>query len=86
MMKTTALLSVIGVAEMFRVAEQIQAATFLTFEVYLGVSVYYLLLTGAWTFIQMAFEKWLARRFHVKTSRRSLLKDSQHAEIINGSL
>lgn len=69
MLKTTALLSVIGVAEMFRVAEQIQAATFLTFEVYLGVSVYYLLLTGAWTAIQMALEAWLARRAQLKTKR-----------------
>jgi len=61
MLKTTALLSVIGVSEMFRVAEQMQAATFMTFEVYLGVSVYYLMLTGVWTFIQHGLEAWLSR-------------------------
>ena len=62
MIKTTALLSVIGVGEMFRVAEQLQAATFATFEVYLGVSVYYLALTAVWTLLQMSLEAWLARR------------------------
>ncbi|TKI08914.1 amino acid ABC transporter permease [Martelella alba] len=61
MLKTTALLSIIGVSEMFRVAEQLQAATFMTFEVYLGVSVYYLLLTAGWTFIQMLMERKLGR-------------------------
>ncbi|WP_322106546.1 amino acid ABC transporter permease [Paraburkholderia sp. J41] len=61
MLKTTALLSVIGVSEMFRVAEQMQAATFMTFEVYLGVSVYYLILTGVWTFIQHGLEAWVSR-------------------------
>lgn len=61
MLKTTSLLSVIGVAEMFRVAQQMQAATFMTFEVYLGVSVYYLMLTGIWTFVQQGLEAWLSR-------------------------
>ncbi len=61
MLKTTSLLSVIGVGEMFRVAEQIQAATYRTFEVYLGISVYYLALTGIWTGIQMLIEARLRR-------------------------
>ena len=61
MLKTTSLLSVIGVGEMFRVAEQMQAASFRTFEVYLGISVYYLALTGIWTAIQMTIERRLRR-------------------------
>lgn len=61
MLKTTSLLSIIGVGEMFRVAEQMQAATFMTFEVYLGISVYYLLLTACWTAIQLTIEKRLSR-------------------------
>ncbi len=61
MLKTTSLLSVIGVGEMFRVAEQIQAASYRTFEVYLGISVYYLVLTGVWTGIQMTIEARLRR-------------------------
>ncbi|MGI4815123.1 MAG: amino acid ABC transporter permease [Janthinobacterium lividum] len=68
MLKTTALLSVIGVAEMFRVAEQLQSATFYTFEVYFGISIYYLMLTAVWTLMQMCIEKWLAKstRSHVR--------------------
>jgi polar amino acid transport system permease protein len=61
MLKTTSLLSVIGVAEMFRSAEEMQAASFMTFEVYLGVSVYYLLLTFLWSLAQRALEKRFSR-------------------------
>jgi polar amino acid transport system permease protein len=57
MFKTTSLLSIIAVPEMFHVAEQIQSATFKTFEVYLGVSVYYLGLTGLWSLVQKAIER-----------------------------
>jgi polar amino acid transport system permease protein len=70
MLKTTSLLSVIGVAETFRVAEQLQAATFMTFEVYLGVSVYYLILTGAWTAIQAILEARMSR--HLRRSRNRI--------------
>ncbi|WP_413741593.1 amino acid ABC transporter permease [Sodalis sp. RH15] len=71
MLKTTALLSIIGVSEMFRVAEQLQAATFMTFEVYLGVSVYYLLLTAGWTLIQMLLERNMIRHLSAKTVKRA---------------
>ncbi|XBS70415.1 amino acid ABC transporter permease [Acerihabitans sp. KWT182] len=70
MLKTTALLSIIGVSEMFRVAEQLQAATFMTFEVYLGVSVYYLLLTAGWTLIQMLLERNMSRHLSATQIRR----------------
>jgi polar amino acid transport system permease protein len=56
MLKTTSLLSVIAVPEMFHVAEQIQSATYKTFEVYLGVSVYYLGLTSLWSLVQRLIE------------------------------
>ncbi|WP_413734772.1 amino acid ABC transporter permease [Sodalis sp. RH21] len=86
MLKTTALLSIIGVSEMFRVAEQIQAATFLTFEVYLGVSVYYLLLTGTWTAIQMSLEAWLARRSQLKKAKRAAVLTRDHMSVFNENL
>ncbi|NDL62145.1 ABC transporter permease subunit [Enterobacteriales bacterium SAP-6] len=70
MLKTTALLSIIGVSEMFRVAEQLQAATFMTFEVYLGISIYYLLLTAGWTAIQMLLEKNLSRHLTAGSVKR----------------
>jgi len=61
MLKTTSLLSVIGVGELFRAAEEMQAASFKTFEVYLGISLYYLLLTALWSVIQQRMERRLQR-------------------------
>jgi polar amino acid transport system permease protein len=63
MFKTTSLLSIIAVPELFHVADAIQSATYRTFEVYLGVSIYYLVLTGVWTLIQKALEKRFARGY-----------------------
>lgn len=59
MMKSTSLLSVIGVQEMFLTAQSINSATFKTFEIFLAAAVYYLLLTGIWTFVQ----RWIEQRF-----------------------
>ena len=59
MLKTTSLLSVIAIPELFQVATAIQSATYKTFEVYLGVSVYYLALTGVVTLGQRRIEDFL---------------------------
>jgi polar amino acid transport system permease protein len=59
MMKSTSLLSVIGLQEMFLTAQAINSATFKTFEIFLTVAVYYLLLTTVWAVIQ----RWIERRF-----------------------
>ena len=48
MMKSTSLLSVIGVQEMFLTAQAINSATFKTFEIFLVAAVYYLALTTIW--------------------------------------
>lgn len=58
MMKSTSLLSVIGVQEMFLTAQAINSATFKTFEIFLVAAAYYLLLTTLWGFVQT----WLERR------------------------
>jgi polar amino acid transport system permease protein len=57
MLKTTSLMSVIAVEELFRAANSIAAATFKPFEPLLAASVYYLLLTTAWSFIQSRIER-----------------------------
>lgn len=57
MLKTTSLLSVIAVEEIFRVAQAANSATFKTFEAYLGVAVYYLALTTIWSTIQGRIER-----------------------------
>jgi polar amino acid transport system permease protein len=59
MMKSTSLLSVIGLQEMFLTAQAINSATFKTFEIFLTVAVYYLLLTTVWAVIQ----RWIEKRF-----------------------
>jgi polar amino acid transport system permease protein len=57
MLKTTSLLSVIAVEELFRNGSSLAAATFKPFEPLLGVSVYYLLLTTIWSTIQGRIER-----------------------------
>ena len=57
LMKSTSILSVIGVSEMFLVAQSISAASFKTFEIFAAVAVYYLALTTIWTIVQAAIER-----------------------------
>ena len=65
MLKTTSLMSIIAVEEMFRVAQTANSATFKTFEAYFGVALYYLALTTIWSTIQGRIE----RRLGAGTSR-----------------
>ncbi|WNZ14252.1 amino acid ABC transporter permease [Streptomyces sp. 11x1] len=60
MMKSTSLLSVIGLQEMFLTAQSINSATFKTFEIFLVVACYYLGLTTIWSFVQRFIERKLA--------------------------
>jgi polar amino acid transport system permease protein len=62
LMKSTSILSIIGVAEMFQAGSTMSSATFKTFEVYAVVALYYLALTTIWTFIQTAIENTLNTR------------------------
>ncbi|MBI2777985.1 MAG: amino acid ABC transporter permease [Chloroflexi bacterium] len=57
MLKTTSLMSVIAVEELFRIAQAANSATFKTFEAYLGVALYYLALTTIWSTIQGRIER-----------------------------
>jgi polar amino acid transport system permease protein len=65
MLKTTSLMSVIAVEELFRNASAIASATFKPFEPLLAASVYYLVLTTIWSFFQARIE----RRLGVGTNR-----------------
>jgi len=67
MLKTTSLMSIIAVEEIFRVAQAANSATFKSFEAFLGVALYYLLLTTIWNTAQGAIE----RRLGVSTSREA---------------
>jgi polar amino acid transport system permease protein len=63
MLKTTSLMSVIAVEELFRVAQSIASATFRPFEPLLAASIYYLLLTTIWSIIQARIEGRLGAGF-----------------------
>lgn len=56
LMKETSVLSIIGVSEMFLIAQGFSAATFRTFEIFLVAAIYYLALTTVWTLIQGLIE------------------------------
>ncbi len=57
MIKTTSLLSVIAVGDMFRFAQAVNSSTFHSFEAYFGIALYYLLLTTIWSWIQSRIER-----------------------------
>ncbi len=73
MLKMTSLLSVLGVSEAFRVAEAANAATFKSFESYLGIALYYLALTTIWGWIQGRIEARMSKgQAGASTGSRSL--------------
>jgi len=57
MLKTTSLMSIIAVEELFRVAQAANSATFKSFEAFFGVALYYLALTTIWSAIQGRIER-----------------------------
>jgi polar amino acid transport system permease protein len=59
MMKTSSLVSVIGVYELFNDAQQRYSQTFIP-DYFLAVAFWYLLLTSVWTVIQALIERRLA--------------------------
>lgn len=62
LMKSTSILSIIGVAEMFQIGSTMASSTFKAFEIYIVVALYYLLLTTIWTVIQTWIENSLNSR------------------------
>lgn len=61
MLKSTSLLSVIGVTELFETSSEINSADFKTFEIFFVAAIWYLLLTSIWSLIQNRIEARLAR-------------------------
>ncbi len=59
LMKSTSILSIIGVAEMYQVGSTMAASTFKAFEIFIVIALYYLALTTVWTIIQTWIENWL---------------------------
>jgi len=62
MLKVTSLLSVIGLQELFLAAQDLNSATFRTFEIFLVAAIYYIAMTTIWSFIQSAIERRLQAR------------------------
>jgi len=62
MMKTTSLMEIISAGELFFAFNQINARVFKPFELFIAASLYYLLLTTIWSFIQARIEAGLGER------------------------
>ncbi len=61
MLKTTSLLSVISVVELYTASNILQGQKFQPFEVFLAASVYYLIMTSVWSLIQGRLEVWASK-------------------------
>jgi polar amino acid transport system permease protein len=59
MLKTSSLLSFIGVYELFQDAQVSYSQTFQSAETYAAVAIWYLLLTTIWTLVQVQIERYL---------------------------
>ena len=71
MMKTTSVLSVIGVPEMFLITQEVSSNTFHTFEIFGVAALYYLALTTIWTFVQAWIEYRIDRSWGIIRTRGS---------------
>jgi polar amino acid transport system permease protein len=80
LMKSTSILSIIGVGEMFLVAQSISSVTFRTFEIFIVVAMYYLLLTTVWTFIQAWLERRLNEQVGIRQDTSAKLVGSSRAD------
>jgi polar amino acid transport system permease protein len=60
MMKTTSIASVIGLMELTGRAQELGAQAFTTFELLIVATVYYLILTTIWEFVQ----RWIENKFN----------------------
>jgi polar amino acid transport system permease protein len=72
MMKSTSVLSVIGVPEMFLITQEISSSTFHTFEIFTDAAIYYLALTTIWMFIQAWLEAKIDRSWGIARSKNSM--------------
>ncbi len=68
LIKTTSILAIIGVSEVFLVSQSISSVTFKTFEIFIVVAIYYLMLTTVWTLIQNMLERRLNEKVGIVTS------------------
>ncbi|MCO5159241.1 MAG: amino acid ABC transporter permease [Aquamicrobium sp.] len=72
-LKNTSLVSVISMTELFRATDNVIQNNFRVLEALTVATIYYLLLTALWTFLQRAFEKrnsrWFAETAPVSTKR-----------------
>ncbi len=62
MLKITSLLSVIGLQELFLAGQDLNSATFRTFEIMLVVAIYYIVMSTVWAAIQSVIERRLEAR------------------------
>jgi len=72
MLKTTSLLSVISVVELYTASNIIQGQEFKPFEVFFAAAIYYLIMTSIWNLVQRRIEKRLGRGWGEQRPARRL--------------
>ena len=77
LLKSTSLVSVISMGELFRSTQELVESSFRVLELFAVASLYYLLLTTVWSMLQRSFEHWLDLRMGspTKISRIELLRE-----------
>lgn len=67
LLKTTSLTSAISMEELLRRTNLLIQERFLTLELFVVASIYYLLMTSAWTFVQVRLERRFGRGYGTRT-------------------
>lgn len=80
MLKSTSLLSVISVMELYTSANVLQGQVFKPFEIFFAVALYYLALTSVWLLIQRGLERRLGRGWGAQVAT----KESWTSRLLRG--
>ena len=82
MIKGTSLLAIIGIRELFGTVQQLNAATFRTFELFLIAAIWYLILTSIMGVIQRYVERYYSK--HELPAEQNFKKNYKKRDLLSG--
>tara|TARA_B100000131_G_scaffold309807_1_gene340750 strand:- start:257 stop:1033 length:777 start_codon:yes stop_codon:yes gene_type:complete len=82
MIKGTSLLAIIGIRELFGTVQQLNAATFRTFELFLIAAIWYLILTSIMGIIQRYVERYYSK--HELPAEQNFKKNYKKRDLLSG--
>ena len=83
MIKGTSLLAIIGIRELFGTVQQLNAATFRTFELFVIAAIWYLILISIMGIIQRYIEAYFSR--HEFPAEQSFKKNYKSRNLLSGN-